>query len=649
MPSEPRPTPAASVTDRTPAIATVAIDNAPLAAASPRDYRLPADLAPLAAIGTRVTVAIGRKQRTGYLLDVRPGTTEDADLAPLTGLIAPEPVLTPETIALVKAVAARYAGTLPEILRLAVPERRARVETEPAQPPQPVTPPDTTAWAAYTHGEAFLRALTARKAPRAVWNARHGEQWPHRFAEAAAATAAAGRSAVLIVPSQTDLALLDAALHDLLGPGRHVTLTSDMGATPRYRSYLHAARGTVRIVAGTRSAAYTPVHDLGLVAIWDDGNTAHAEQRKPHPHARDVLLTRANLTGAAILSGGHARTAHAQLLVNTGWAASITPAPRHQQRPRVLTAGTDAHLERDGHNARIPTFAWKAAKTALEQGRSVLVQVPRTGYLPALACSRCHTPATCPHCSKPLAITSPHAPPTCTGCGHTSTGTRCSDCGSAHVKATVVGTERTAAELARTFRSATVTESTSGNRLHTAPPGPSIVVATPGCEPPSEDPYGAVLLLDAWSLIARPEWDAHEQAVRRWMNAAALAAPDATVAVTADAADPAVQTLIRWDAAWFASRDLHERETLGFPPHQRFASLTGPSGAPDEFAAELPTDLAAELIGPFPLPDGTEQVLVRVARRSTPALTAALASIREQRARARAVPVAVRVDPVAIA
>ncbi len=66
---------------------------------------------------------------------------------------------------------------------------------------------------------------------------------------------------------------------------------------------------------------FAPVDRLGLVAIWDDGDDLHAEPRAPYPHAREVLLTRAQLAEAGALVGGHARTAEAQLLVETGWAA----------------------------------------------------------------------------------------------------------------------------------------------------------------------------------------------------------------------------------------------------------------------------------------------------------------------------------------
>ena len=61
---------------------------------------------------------------------------------------------------------------------------------------------------------------------------------------------------------------------------------------------------------------------------------------------------------------------------------------------------------------------------------------------------------------------------------------------------------------------------------------------------------GAVLLLDGWAMLTRSELLAGEEALRRWMNAAALARPagqGGRVVVMAPAAVPVIQALVRWD------------------------------------------------------------------------------------------------------
>jgi len=416
-------------------------------------------------------------------------------------------------------------------------------------------------------------------------------------------------------------------------------------------------------VVGTRAAAFAPVADLGLVALWDDGDDVLAEPRAPYCHTRDVLLLRADLAGAAALLGGFARTAEVQLLVETGWARPLS-APRQTVRaaaPRVTAAGDDAELARDpgARSARLPAVAWRAARGALDAGAPVLVFVPRRGYLPALACARCRSPARCAVCAGPLGRPSgaPAAGPTCRWCGRLAAGWACPACGEAEMRAVVVGARRTAEELGRAFPGVPVRTSGRDEVLGSVPPGPAIVVSTPGAEPVAEGGYGAVLLLDAWALLGRPDLRAGEETLRRWMAAAALARPAAArgrpaaesglVVVGADGALPAVQALVRWDPGWYAARELADRSELGFPPAARMASLTGTPAAVADLLAAAALPAGADRLGPVPVTDGRERLLVRVPRREGPALAAALASAQRVRsARKAAEPVRVEVDPL---
>ena len=94
-------------------------------------------------------------------------------------------------------------------------------------------------------------------------------------------------------------------------------------------------------------------------------------------------------------------------------------------------------------------------------------------------------------------------------------------------------------------------------------------MATPGAEPVADGGYAAALLLDGWALLGRPDLRAVEEALRRWMGAAALVRPAADggrVVVLADSGHPAVQALVRWDPATLAERELAERAELHLPP-----------------------------------------------------------------------------------
>ncbi len=187
--------------------------------------------------------------------------------------------------------------------------------------------------------------------------------------------------------------------------------------------------------------------------------------------------------------------------------------------------------------------------------------------------------------------------------------------------------------------------------LDRAPEGPSLVVATPGAEPPAPAGYGTVLLLDGWAMLSRPDLRAAEETLRRWIAAAALARPAAeggTVVVTGEAGLPAVQALIAWNPAGFAERELAERRALTLPPAVPLASVTGgPDATGDVRTALAAADPAPELLGPVELPEGGFRLLVRAGGLDRAALARLLRQVHATRT-ARKAPgsVRVQVDPL---
>jgi primosomal protein N' (replication factor Y) len=274
------------------------------------------------------------------------------------------------------------------------------------------------------------------------------------------------------------------------------------------------------------------------------------------------------------------------------------------------------------------------------------VQVPRRGYVPALACVRDRTPARCPVCSGPLAARRDGDVPTCRWCGRPAGDWRCPTCGERRLRAVVVGSARTAEELGRAFPGVPVRTSGGDRVVAEVPDEPAVVVATPGAEPVCPGGYGAALLLDGWALLSRPDLRAAEETLRRWANAAALVRPQGDVIVGADAGIPTVQALIRWDPAGAAARELAERGELGFPPAARMASLTGTPGAVGELLGALDLPERAQVVGPVPLDRDGERVLIRVPRPAGAELALRLkAAAAGRSSRRSAEPVRIQLDP----
>lgn len=623
----------------------------------PFDYAVPASMADDARPGVRVKVRFAGQDVDGFLVERLATTDHTGRLTPLRRVVSGEPVLTPAVAALSEEVARRYAGTRSDVLRLAVPPRHATTEKQPTAPvPAPVVDlaAAEAAWAGHPTAAAYLGHLAGGGAPRAVWSAAPGSDWSTLVAHAVAATRASGRGALVCVPDHADVARVDAALTEVLGGGQHVTLTADAGPARRYREFLAVSRGAAQVVVGTRAAAFAPVHDLGLVVIWDDGDDLHAEPRAPYPHAREVLLLRAEQEGTAALVGGFARSVEAQQLLRTGWAQPLGMSREDlRDRARISITGADDHtLERDPHarSARLPGEAHRLIRDALASG-PVLVQTPRTGYATTLACVGCRTPARCRACHGPLALGSPTTPPTCRWCGTEATAWACPECGDRGLRAPVVGEARTAEELGRAFPGAVVRVSAGDHVLGSVDDAPAIVVATPGAEPVAAGGYAAVVLLDTWLTLGLAHLRADEEALRRWSNAVGLVRPGGRALAVGDPAHPALQALVRWDHGGFAEREAESRREAHLPPASRIATLTGDVGAVDDVLTLVSRPDGFEVLGPVPVEGdepGQVRAVVRVPRAHGAALSDALGEVQRLRSARKLGPVRIQVDPLTL-
>ena len=646
------------------------------------DYLVPAAMAQQALPGTRVMVRFGEQEMRGWIWERGATTTHIGRLSDLRRVVSDLPVLPEGSRRLIEAVASRSCGTRSDVVRLAVPARHATTEkSERNKAPLDLAtwePPSSSdhGWQPYDGGEELLKRLAHGEAPRAVWSALPAPQqrppatcsagddgssvpvvspWQLCLAQAVQATLASSRSAVIVVATTHQAETLAARLRHNLEGEPVVVLSAEHGPARRYRAFLALLLGRARVVVGTRAAAFAPVQRLGLAAVWDDGDNRLEEPHAPYCHARTVLALRSTLESAGLLIGGFTRSVEAQSLVEQGWCQNLA-APRHVVRaavPRVEVPGP-AELDREGASgaARIPSLAHQTLRSALQDG-PVLVQVPRAGYAPLVACARCRTAAHCTVCGGPLAMDQ-RGRTSCRWCARTVGQWDCPECGGHGLRMATVGSTRTGEELGRAFPGVPVV--VSGAReahgvIDEVDGTPRLVVATPGAEPVAEGGYRAILLLDGGALSSRPDLGAASEALRQWSNAVVLAAPSARVILLGGPDPVAAQALLRWDQAGFARRDLLERAELHLPPAWRVARLDGPARGVESLLAQADAD-GFEVLGPVTpppvrgqAPSGAVRALVRAPLSRGKALATMLGVRLRDRSAHREEPVRVELDP----
>ena len=539
--------------------------------------------------------------------------TSPARSQPLSHVPSGEPVLTPQVARLVRTVADRYAGTMSDVLRLALPPRRGRrreaADADPRRAARAARPGRLRALPGRP-GAARRRWPRAQPA-RAVWTALPGEDWPARLVELCRAALSGRRGALVVVPDGKDLDRVAAAAGRLLPEHSFTVLRADDSPEKRYRRSWppRGARPRWCSAPGRRCSRRSATSGW-----WSSGTTATTctpRPLAPYPHARDVLVQRAWLDNCAAVVAGHAahrrgRAAGGVRAGRTSWSPTA-PALR-AAAPRVQALGDDFELARDpaARSARLPSLAHEAARRALAAGHAGA----GAGAPPRATCRRWPAPAAA---RRPAARTAPARWASRRARARAARGSRpaAGAPGRRRPSTARTATARSCAprwsgsrgrprSSARAFPGATVR--TSGQHLRACwppcPAGPALVVATPGAEPVAEGGYGAALLLDSWALLGRADLRAGEETLRRWLNAAALVRPASAgghVVVAADAGAP------RRPGAGALGPGLAGRPRAGRPARAR-ASRRSPGS---RLAAGSPAALA-EFLEALRLPEGAD-------------------------------------------
>ena len=584
-------------------IAEVAVDTSLVHLDKVFDYSIPIALRADVQVGSRVRVRFAGSLVNGWVLHIKESTSHQGRLLAVERVPGAVPPLSPTIAELARQVASRYAGTLTDVLRAAVPTRHATTE-------------NSVMAALADSGEG----LSERGAPqsdrvdtgspiahtsrptRTLWLLPAGTDHLQRIAERIVQAKANG-GVIAVMPDATDVAALVTALKPLVDPSELVVLTADSGPAKRWRAFLLARLGQASIVVGTRACVFAPLEGVRTILLWDDADDSHREAHAPYWHAREVAVMRSSAEHCDLVLAGRSVSIEAAHLAASGWLTVDQP-----DRATIAVTAAAVKATKDDSDAsirdvttgtRIPSPAMTAIREGLSRG-SVLISVPRRGFVSVLSCAKCRETARCSACHGFLGARSAQDNPACSRCGWNQ-WRGCGICGNTQLRAVRVGADRTADEIGKAFPGFPIVMSNGEHRVTSIPRRASLVVATHGCEPFAGSAYSAVVILDVLDVLNRPSVDAEADALRRFANAIALAGPGAPAIVVADSTLPIVQALIRRDYLGWARRELEQREAVHMPPSALMFSLTGPMTAVPEFLEDVNLPQPHRVLGPMPV------------------------------------------------
>jgi primosomal protein N' (replication factor Y) len=557
------------------------------------DY-LPAPDFP-AAVGDRVVVQFGSRQRIGVVIEIDARSElPRSRLKPVLAVRDDAPKLTADWLELLRFLSSYYQRPLGESVIGALPPRLRSVKPLPKKalaldesgvstefrPNHALTADQERVCqrvgAAFGRFEPFLL--------HGVTGSGKTEVYLHLIAR----VLEQGRQALVLVPEISLTPQLEARFRQAFPGARLALLHSALQDIERTRAWLEASRGEASIILGTRLAVLTPLPKLALVLVDEEHDTSFKQQEGLRYSGRDAAVYRAKLAGCPVVLG----TATPSLETWFNWQQKryeLLALPQRAVTGARLPAVRIVDLRQEAPGQGFAASTLAAIGARLERGEQSLLFLNRRGYAPVLACEACGWAAGCERCSARMVMHTSDRRLRCHHCGaEAPLPAACPTCGNVDLRPMGRGTQRIEETLAERFpgarllrvdrdsaqRRGEVTRALEGARRGEA----DILVGTQLLAKGHDFPKLTLVgILNADTALLSTDYRAAERLFSVLEQVAGRAGraerPGEVLVQTRYPGHPLFKALVQHDFAGFAESQLAERKAAGFPPYVFEAAL----------------------------------------------------------------------------
>jgi primosomal protein N' (replication factor Y) len=445
------------------------------------------------------------------------------------------------------------------------------------------------------------------------------------YFEAVAEALRKGRQALILLP---EIALTQAFLerfHDRFGT-RPAEWHSDLPPRMRERVWRQVAEGSVRVVAGARSALFLPFNDLGLIVVDEEHDPAYKQEDRVFYNARDMAVVRGHLAGFPVMLSSATPSIESRVNADQGRYERVILPARFAEAALPEIRAIDMRKAPPARGGFLSPVLIEETRRTIERGEQALLFLNRRGYAPLTLCRVCGHRFQCPECASWLVEHRFRGQLVCHHCGHAEPRPEaCPECGTLdHLVACGPGVERIAEEVGTHFpdaRTIVLSSDLMGGvkrlrlELEAIAKGDAdIVIGTQlvakGHNFPNMTLVGVV---DADLGLANGDPRAAERTFQLLSQVTGRAGRTGKKSVgllqTYQPAHPVMQAIVSGDAQAFYEREIAERERAGLPPFGRLASLIVSAATRHEAEAHAralrraaPEDAAIDILGPAEAP-----------------------------------------------
>ena len=267
------------------------------------------------------------------------------------------------------------------------------------------------------------------------------------------AALALGRSALLLVPEIGLTPAVAGQFHHRFGE-RVAILHSAFLDSERAQQWRRIRSGEAQVVVATRSGAFAPMQNLGLIVVDEEHDHSYKQQETPRYHGRDVAVVRARDAGATIVLGSATPSLESRYNAERGKYRRLELPERIESRPLPRVELIDMRQE-FLETRKQQTFSRAliaAVEERLANGEQTMLLLNRRGFSSFVVCRACGERVDCVNCSVALTYHRRDRRMLCHYCNYSGRiPDRCPKCDSEYVQFLGTGSERVEEELHLAF------------------------------------------------------------------------------------------------------------------------------------------------------------------------------------------------------
>ncbi|MDT4761214.1 primosomal protein N' [Sphaerochaeta sp. PS] len=413
-------------------------------------YAIPSDMEPFVHVGIRVVVPFGKREMTGYVIEVVPRFEATYPIREIKRVIDKESLYGEASVKLAYWMARFYLCSQGEALSMMVPGGR-RDSSTPALAVEDDATIARVANLSVDQSRAIETILEARH-PMYYLYGITGSGKSEVFLRCAEAMIAQGKAVIYLVPEIT-------LTHQL---ARQVTtrfenkvaiLHSALTPSQRLSQWKRIRSGEVLFAIGARSAVFAPFENLGMIIIDEEHENSYKSGNTPRYHARQVAQQRCKDEKALLVMGSATPSLEAWSMMKKGQVTALRLDTRvgGGVPPQVTV------VDMVGEKHTLSKKLLEEMQRVLGRKKQVILFLNRRGYSYFFHCKSCGYDMQCPHCSVSLTFHHGSNDMVCHYCGYRGKPIQvCPECHSLDVGYSGFGTEMVEQEVSQFFPKATI-------------------------------------------------------------------------------------------------------------------------------------------------------------------------------------------------